>query len=73
MHGFLCPTFLPTPTFAQIATARTFTNPSFSAILVINHIQWAQASIDGYAQGFPETILLKSAPRPSEKLHNLLE
>jgi hypothetical protein len=35
----------------------------------ISRTQWAQASIDGYVQGFPETTLLKPAPPPSEKLH----
>ena len=54
------------PTFAQTVTARTFITPSFSAILIISHNQWAQASIDGYAQGFPETIFLKPTPLPSE-------
>jgi hypothetical protein len=56
-------------TFAQTATARTFINPSFSAILIINHTQCPQASIYGYAQGFPETIFLKPSPLPSEKLY----
>jgi hypothetical protein len=50
-------------------TARTFINPSFSAILIINHIQWAQVSVGGYAQGFPETTFLKPAPLPSEISH----
>jgi hypothetical protein len=44
-------------------------NPSFSAFLIINHTQWAQVSIDGYVQGFPETTFLKPAPPPSERLH----
>jgi hypothetical protein len=44
-------------------------NPSFSAFLIINHTQWAQASIDGYVQGFPETTFLKPAPLPSEISH----
>ena len=38
---FLCPTFRPIPTFAQTATALVLTNPSFSVILIISHIQWA--------------------------------
>jgi len=53
----------------QTSTALAFINPSFSAILFINRTQWAQASIDGYAQGFPETTFLKPTPLPSEKLH----
>ncbi len=69
IHALSCPTFLRIPTFAQTATALTLINPSFPAILIINHIQWAQASIDGYVQGFPETIFLKPAPPPSERLH----
>jgi hypothetical protein len=44
-------------------------NPRFSAILVISRTQWAQDSIDGHVQGFPETTLLKPAPLPSEKSH----
>jgi hypothetical protein len=52
-------------------TARTFINPSFSAILIINRTQWAQASIDRYAQGFPETTFLKPAPLTSEISHTL--
>jgi hypothetical protein len=68
---FFRPVFLPTPDFAQTATARTFINPSFSAILGISHIQWVQASIDGYVQGFPETTFLKPSPLPSEISHTL--
>jgi hypothetical protein len=41
----------------------------FSAILIISHTQWAQASIDRYAQGFPEATFLKPAPLPSERLY----
>ena len=66
---FLDSELLLIPAFAQTLTARTFINPSFSAILIISHIQWAPASIDGYVQGFPETTFLKPAPLPSEKLH----
>ena len=63
------PVFLPTPDFAQTLTARTFINTSFSAIPIINHTQLAQASIDGYVQGFPETTFLIPAPLPSEISH----
>ncbi len=66
---FLCPVFIPRPTFAQTVTARTFIIPSFSAILIISHTQWTPASIDGYVQGFPETTFLKPTPLPSEISH----
>jgi len=65
----MCLAFLPISAFVQTSIARTFINPSFSAIFAISRTQWAQASIDGYVQGFPETTLLKPAPLPSEKLH----
>ncbi len=61
--------FLPIPAFTQTMTAHTLINPGFSAILIINHTQCVQASIDGYVQGFPETIFLKPSPLPFEKLH----
>ena len=60
----MCLAFLPISAFVQTSSARTFTNPSFSAILIINRTQWAQASIDGYVQGFPETTFLKPAVPP---------
>jgi hypothetical protein len=62
----LCLGFLPISAFVQTLTAKTFINPSFSAILVISQTQLAQASIDGYVQGFPETTFLKPTPLPSE-------
>ena len=51
--------------------SRDFINTSFSAILTINHTQWAPASIDGYVQGFPQTIFLIPSPLPSEISHTL--
>jgi len=69
MHGLFVPTFLLISTFAQTATALALINPGFSVILIINHTQCPQASIDGYVQGFPEIIFLKPSPLPSEKLH----
>jgi hypothetical protein len=65
----MCLALLPISAFVQTSNARTFINPSFSATFVISRTQWAQASIDGYVQGFPETTFLKPAPLPSEKLH----
>ncbi len=44
IHAFLCPTFLPFSAFAQTATVRGLINPSFSAILIISHIQWTRLS-----------------------------
>ena len=70
MHGLFVPTFLLISTFAQTAAALALINPGFSVILIIIHIQWAQASIDGYVQGFPETTFLKPTPLPSGTLHN---
>ncbi len=72
MHGLFVPTFLLISTFAQTATVLIFINPTFPAILIISHIQCPQASIDGYAQGFPETTFLKPAPLPSEKLYQMV-
>ena len=60
---------LKIPAFAQTSTARGLINPSFSAILIINHTQWAQASIDGYVQGFREATFSKQALLPPERLH----
>jgi len=65
----LCLAFFAISAFVQTSIARTFINSSFSAIFAISRTQWAQASIDGYVQGFPEITFLKPAPPPSEKLH----
>jgi hypothetical protein len=52
---------LENPTFAQTLTALVFINPCFSAILIINHNKWAQASINGHAKGFPENNSFESS------------
>jgi hypothetical protein len=70
-HGFIYLAFLSISSFAQTSIAHIFINPSFSAILVISRTQVAQASIDGYVQGFPETTFLKPIPLPSEISHTL--
>jgi hypothetical protein len=54
---------------AQTLTVLTFTNPSFSAMVIINHTRWAQVLVDEYVEGFPETTFVKPALLPSERLH----
>jgi hypothetical protein len=61
----MCLAFLQISAFVKTSTARTFMNPSFSAILIVSRIQWAQASIDGYVRGFSEATFLKPAPLPT--------
>ena len=57
------------PASVQALTAIVFIKSGFSAILIINHIQWVQALIDRYVQGFPETTFLRPVPLPSENDH----
>jgi len=63
-------TLLLISAFVQTLSARTFINPSCSALFIINHTQVEQASIAQYVQGFPETIFLTPSPLPSEILRN---
>ena len=63
------PVKLQNPIFVQTSTALAFTNPSFSAILIISHIQLVLVSSVWFFQGFHKTETSTPAPLPSGTSH----